>query len=62
MLTLEKKLNVMNALEGGNSQRVVGERFEVAKSTIVDIWKDHKKIIDATATSESSSVMHYSPA
>ena len=39
-------------LEKGSSQRVVGENFGVAKSTIADIWNERKKIYDSVSTSE----------
>ncbi len=58
VLTLEKKIEIIKALEKGSSQRVVGERFEVAKSTIADIWKDRKKIIDALGSTESPSFVN----
>ena len=53
VLTLETKLKIVKELEKGTSQRVVGEQFVVAKSTIADIWKDRKKIADSIASSES---------
>ena len=43
----------MHALEKGSSQRVVGEKFRVAKSTIAHIWKERKKISDFVSASES---------
>ncbi len=58
VLTLEKKIEIIKALEKGSSQRVVGERVEVAKSTIADIWKDRKKIIDALGSTESPSFVY----
>lgn len=39
------------ALEKGSSQRVVGEKFGVAKSTVADNWKDHAKISDSVSGS-----------
>ncbi len=53
VLTLEKKLEILKELEKGLSQRVVGEKFGVAKSTVADIWKDRQKIINAISSSES---------
>lgn len=53
VLTLEKKLNIVRELEKGISQRVVGEKFGVAKSTVADIWKDREKLSAATSSSES---------
>ena len=46
------KLEIVKALEKGPSQRVVGDKFGVAKSTVADIWKD-RKIADFMASSES---------
>ena len=40
VLTLETKLKIIQALENGNSQRVVGVKLGVSKSTVADIWKD----------------------
>ena len=42
----------MCALEEGNFQRAVGEKFGVAKSTIADIWKYRKKISDSVSDDE----------
>ncbi len=53
VLTLEKKLNIVKKLEKGISQRAVGEKFGVAKSTVADIWKDRVKLSAATSSSES---------
>ena len=55
VLTLETKLKIIQALENGNSQRVVGVKLGVSKSTVADIWKDRKKISDSIAASELSS-------
>ena len=53
VLTIGTKLEIVLALEMGSSQRVVGEKFRVAKATIAHIWKDHKKISDSVSASES---------
>ena len=53
VLTLRTKLEIVRALEKGSSQRVVGEKYGVAKSTITDIWKDRKKTSDFVSASES---------
>ena len=53
VLTLETKLEIVKALEKGTSQQVVGDKFGVAKSTIANIWKDHKRTADSIAFSES---------
>ena len=39
VLTLETKLEIVKVLEKGTSQRVVGDKFGVAKSTVADIGK-----------------------
>jgi len=39
VLTLEKKLEILKVLEQGLSQRLVGEKFGVAKCTVADLWK-----------------------
>jgi len=46
-------LKILKVLEKGLSQRVVGEKFLVAKCTVADIWKHRLKITDAIASSES---------
>ena len=53
VLTLENKLEIVQSLEKGASQRVIGEKFGAAKPTIADIWKDHQKISDAVSASEA---------
>ena len=53
VLTLRKKLEIVQYLEKGASQKVVGEKFGVAKSIVADIWKDRQKISDAVSASES---------
>ncbi len=53
VLTLEKKFNIVKELEKGISQRAVGEKFGVAKSTVADIWKDRAKLSAAASSSES---------
>ena len=40
---METKLEIVKAVEKGSSQRIVGEKFGVAKSTVAEIWKDRKK-------------------
>ena len=51
--TLETKLEIVKALEKGDSQRLVGQKFSIAKSTVADIWRDREKITDTVASSES---------
>ena len=41
--TLETKLEIVKALEKGDSQRLVCQKFGIAKSTVADIWRDRKK-------------------
>ncbi len=43
----------MKELEKGISQRAVGEKFGVVKSTVADIWKDRAKLSAAASSSES---------
>ena len=52
VLMLGKKLEILQSLEKGASQRVVGEKFGVAKSTIADIWKHRQKISNAVSASD----------
>jgi len=40
-------------LDKGLFQWIVGEKFEVAKCTVADIWKHRQKITDAIASCES---------
>ena len=54
VLTLQTKLEIMQVLQNSNSQRLVGKKFCVAKSTVADIWKHRKKISDSTVASEST--------
>ena len=51
--TLETKLEIVKALEKGDSQRLVGQKFGIAKSAIADILRDREKITDSVASSES---------
>ena len=51
--TLEMKLEIVKALEKGDSQRLVGQKYGIAKTTIADIWRDRKRITDSVASSES---------
>ena len=53
MVTLETKMEIVCALQKGNSERVVAERFGVARSTVGDIWKYRQKIEDCISSSES---------
>ena len=46
-------LEIVKALEKGDSQRLVGQKFGIAKSTVANIWRDREKIIDSVASSES---------
>jgi len=41
----EKKLEIVKELEKGFSQRVVGEKFGVAKSTVGDVMERLQEII-----------------
>ena len=56
--TFEMKLEIMKALEKGDSQPLVGQKFKIAKSTLVaDIWKDCEKITDSVASSGSPAMI-----
>ena len=44
VLTLEKKLDLIQEMKKGKSQRYVLELYKVPKSTVGDIWKEREKI------------------
>ena len=44
MVTLKKKLEIIDELAKGKSQRYVSNMYDVPKSTIDDIWRDKEKI------------------
>jgi len=44
VLKLERKFEIKE-LEKGFSQRVVGDKFGVAKSTVRDVWKERKRYL-----------------
>ena len=46
-------MKIIREVQKGSLQRVIAERFGVAKSTVGDIWKDHQKIEDCISSSES---------
>ncbi len=52
MLSLDTKLQIIAKLQQGKSQRFTAEKFEVAKSTVCDIWKDLQKIQDCVSSSD----------
>ena len=52
-MTLETKMEIVRELQGEKSQRIVAEKFGVAKSTVGDIWKYRQKIEDCVLSSES---------
>ena len=56
ILTLKKKLEIVQQLQQGKSQRLVADEFEVAKSTVCDIWKYRQKIEECIASSDSVSL------
>ena len=60
--TLETKLEIVKALEKGDSQRFVSQNFGIAKSTVADIWRDREKKIDSVASSESPAFANKSAA
>ena len=53
VMTLETKMKIVHEIQTGSSQRVVAEKFGIAKSTVGDIWKDRQKIEDCISSSES---------
>jgi len=53
VLSLDTKLQIIADLQQGKSQRFTAEKFEVAKSTVCDIWKDRQKIQDCVSSSDS---------
>ena len=44
MVTLEKKLEIIDELAKGKSQRYILNMYDVPKSTIDDIWRDKEKM------------------
>ena len=54
VLTLASKLEIISALKKDSSQRVVAEKFGVAKSTVCDIWRDRGKIDEHVAASDNT--------
>ena len=44
LLTLEKKVEVVQELKNGKSQQFVATLYSIPKSTVADIWKDQEKI------------------
>ena len=55
VITLERKLAIINEIKKGKSQMYVSELFEVPKSTIADIWKLRVKIEDHVSSSDNPS-------
>ena len=56
VLTLEKKLTIIEELRKGKSQRLVSEIFQVPKSTVADIWKLREKIQCHVSSSDNPSL------
>ena len=52
VVTIETKLEIIEAIEKGKSQRRVAELFEIAKSTVADIWKDREKLKNFVSTAD----------
>ena len=42
VFTIRNKLEIIHELQQGKSQRLVAEKFEVANSTVCDVWKDQE--------------------
>ena len=55
-MTNETKLEIIEAIEKGKSQRRVTELFEIAKSTVADIWKDREKLKNFVSTADVPSL------
>ena len=55
VLTLEKKLEVVQELKNEKSQRLVATLYSIPKSTVSHIWKDREKIEHYVSSSECSS-------
>ena len=55
VLILEKKLEVIQELKNGKSQRFVATLYSIPKSTVADIWKDWEKIERYVSSSDCSS-------
>ena len=53
--TLEKKLEVVQELKNGKSQRLVATLYSIPKFTVSHIWKDREKIEHYVTSSECSS-------
>ena len=53
VITLEKKLAVVDELKKEKSQRCVADLYSLPKSTVADIWKDRDKIQSFTAVSRT---------
>ncbi len=52
VVTLEKKLDIIEELKKGKSQRLVAEIHSIPKSTIADIWKSREKIVKHVSSSD----------
>ena len=51
VMSLERKLDIITQVRRRKSQRAVAELFDVAKSTVGDIWKSREKIGSHVSTS-----------
>ena len=56
VVTIGTKLEVIEAIEKGKSQRRVADLFEIAKSTVADIWKDREKLKNFVSTADVPSL------
>lgn len=52
VITLEKKLEIIEELKKGKSQRCVSDIYNIPKSTIADIWKSKEKIEQHVSASD----------
>ena len=55
VITLERKLAIIEELKKGKSQRYVSELYQVPKSTVADIWKLKDKIESHVSASDNPS-------
>ena len=54
VLSLERKIDIIAQVRKGKLQRAVAKLFDVAKSTVGDIWKNREKIERHVSASANS--------
>ena len=55
VVTLEKKLEIINQLKKVKSHRFVSSLFDIPKSTVADVWKAREKIERHVSASDNPS-------